>query len=520
MVINSMHGAWGDKSQALSVISRSFATRGKNMKGLRRNIQRWIQGGIVGILVLVLSFGLTGCGDRPDRESETTGMAPPPIDIEEVAPPEGIQAIQPAFDDKQPNVTILSPTPDQVIQNTAVSVQFDVSGLTLFKNEALGLGPHLHVFLDDQPYQAVYDPSQPLVFSDLTPGTHTIRAFASRPWHESFKNEDAYAQVSFHVYSKTPRNAVKSDLPLLTYSRPQGSYGAEPVMVDFYLTNTPTHFFAQDNPLDDTPDWKIRCTINGGSFILDEWKPFYLTGLAPGLNWLQLELLDEQDQVIPNAFNGVTRLITYTPDGDDALAKLIRGDVPEIELPGLADPNYVAPVVTEPEDTEPENLVEEPTAIEEPTEPEISDTEAAELDQEETTQEDEDAAGEESQASEEPIVEIDQTLTESESSDLEADTESTMPESVTAPDMPQNALEQSNPAEETGAIAPENTSDTPEPIEDSEDLSNADNSDSNPSEPPNLNLDETSEESELPATDLPIEDVSEGTILQSDHDLG
>ena len=157
-------------------------------------------------------------------------------------------------------------------------MKFKVQDLPIYKDKGLGLGPHLHVFLDDQPYQAVYDLRQPLVLKDLTPGTHTIRAFASRPWHESFKNEGAYGQVTFHSFVKTQDNTPDPQLPLLTYSRPQGEYGAEPIMLDFYLTNLGR---ASDSSAQHS-DWQVRVTLNGNSFEVTEWQPLYLSGLKPG----------------------------------------------------------------------------------------------------------------------------------------------------------------------------------------------------------------------------------------------
>jgi len=43
---------------------------------------------------------------------------------------------------------------------------------------------------------------------------------------------------------------------------------------------TPLHLVAQDNPNDDIADWRIRCTINGNSFVLDRWEPVYLKVLS------------------------------------------------------------------------------------------------------------------------------------------------------------------------------------------------------------------------------------------------
>ena len=263
--------------------------------------------------------------------------------LSEVSPPPGIQELGQILEGYQPQVSILSPRPDEVLSETTASVRFQVRDLPVFKDAKLGLGPHLHVFLDNQPYQAVYDLTQPITLSDLTPGTHTLRVFASRPWHESFKNEGAYAQTTFHVLTKTQENAPNPNLPLLTYSRPQGSYGAEPIMLDFYLTNAPLHLVAQADAKDDIADWRIRCTINGESFILDRWQPVYLKGFKPGQNWLQLEFLDEKGEPVANAFNNTARLITYEPNGQDTLAKLVRGDLSAADARGIVDPSYVPP---------------------------------------------------------------------------------------------------------------------------------------------------------------------------------
>jgi hypothetical protein len=156
------------------------------------------------------------------------------------------------------------------------------SGFTNLQRPRSGLGPHLHVILDNQPYQAVYDLDKPLVFEDLPPGTHTLRVFRLPPWHESFKNEGAYAQTTFHIFTKTTDNNPDPALPLLTYSRPTGSYGAEPIMLDFYLTNAPLHLVAQESADDDIADWRIRVTANGQSFVLDRWQPVYLKGFKRG----------------------------------------------------------------------------------------------------------------------------------------------------------------------------------------------------------------------------------------------
>ncbi|MEW5859138.1 MAG: hypothetical protein AB1861_17420 [Cyanobacteriota bacterium] len=302
-------------------------------------------------MATVLVGSLVGCGDRALTTPSGTSKPSSSLggQISEVSPPEVIQQLRPALESYQPQVTILSPQTDEVLQDTTVAVRLQVRDLPIFKDPQLGLGPHLHVILDNQPYKAVYDLEQPLVFEDLAPGTHTLRVFASRPWHESFKNEGAYAQTTFHLFTKTTDNNPDPKQPLLTYSRPTGSYGAEPIMLDFYLTNAPLHLVAQSNPDDEIADWRVRVTVNGQSFVMDRWQPLYLKGFNSGKNWVQLEFLDEQGNPVTNVFNNTVRLITYEPKGKDTLAKLVRGELSATAARGIVDPSYTAttPVPTQ-----------------------------------------------------------------------------------------------------------------------------------------------------------------------------
>jgi hypothetical protein len=292
--------------------------------------------------------------------------------VSEVSPPSVIQQLKPLLDKYQPQVSIVSPRPNEILQDDTVSIQFNLKDLPIYKDEKLGLGSHLHVFLDDQPYRAVYDVSQPVVFKDLAAGTHTIRAFAGRPWHESFKNDGAYAQTTFHVFTKTPNNNPDPKLPLLTYNRPQATYGAEPILLDFYLNNAPLHIVAQENDKDDVADWRVKVTVNGDSFMLDRWQPIYLKGFKPGKNWVQLEYVDEKGNPVPNVYNNTARVFNYEPNGEDALSKLVRGEIPFDQAVSIVDRNY-KPAVTTPEVTPtPEATPIVPPVVEkEPAEPEV-----------------------------------------------------------------------------------------------------------------------------------------------------
>ena len=84
--------------------------------------------------------------------------------ISEVAPPPVLNDLRQSLEQYQPQVSILSPQPDQVFQDTTVSVKLQVEDLAIFKNQELDMGPHLHLILDNQPYRAIYDVEEPIVF--------------------------------------------------------------------------------------------------------------------------------------------------------------------------------------------------------------------------------------------------------------------------------------------------------------------------------------------------------------------
>ncbi len=264
--------------------------------------------------------------------------------LSETAPPAIIAQLATAASGS-PQVLVTSPRPDEVLNTSNVSVNFQVQGVPIFKNAALGLGPHLHVLLDRAPYQSIYDLAQPLTLPNLTPGTHTLQVLLAKPWHESWKNPGALAQVTFHVFAKSAELPAAT-APTLVYNEPDANYGAEPFLLDFYLANAPSHLDAQQHQIN---DWRVRATINDQSFEVDRAAPFYLKGLKPGANLVKLEYLNAQGQSI----DSMLRVVNYQPNGTDSLSRLLRNELPLNEAVALFDPvskNTVAlaPVVNTP----------------------------------------------------------------------------------------------------------------------------------------------------------------------------
>ncbi len=317
--------------------------------------RRSISGLVAGFIALSLlscanqaqSVRLLELPDVPSISGEVRPLSGGKNDgiIIEVAPPAIFVDLAELMADSVPQVAIALPKPDQIIDTTTLTAKINLRGLSIYKDEATALGPHLQIILDNQPAQSIYSLDDPLEFRDLAPGSHTLRVLAVKPWGESFKGAAAYAQTTFHVFTKTGENTPSPDQPLLTYNEPQGSYGAEPILLDFYLSNAPLHLIAQDDPT--LTDWKIRCDLNGQRFVFDQWQPMYLKGLKPGRNWIQMTLIDEEGNPIENAFNSTVRIVNYNPDERNPLAKMTRGELPLKAVGQIADPNYEPPLEPE-----------------------------------------------------------------------------------------------------------------------------------------------------------------------------
>ncbi|RZK31573.1 MAG: hypothetical protein EOO57_16155 [Hymenobacter sp.] len=164
-------------------------------------------------------------------------------------------------------------------------------------------GQHIHLIIDNQPYIAKYETK---FTQDLTPGPHVVLSFLSRSYHESLKQRGAYDLRTISVGKDTTRSNFDVKAPALFYSRPKDTYAgndAKKIMLDFYLVNTTLS--ASGN--------KVRATINGTEFLLDQWLPYLMEGLPAGQATIKLELVDNGGTLIPGPYNSVTRTITVQP---------------------------------------------------------------------------------------------------------------------------------------------------------------------------------------------------------------
>lgn len=195
-----------------------------------------------------------------------------------------------------------APQNNQAVQGNAVAPTFDITGYPIYMDSARNKGQHIHVIIDNEPYEADYNPAQPFTHAklqNLQPGTHTLRAFPSREWHESIKQPGAFSMIVFNVGQPTVTD-INQNAPLLTYSRPKGDYKWEDhpngVMLDFYLTNATLG----------ATDHKVRYTLSkDGKTVktetLTEWQPVWWpwSALQEGEYNVLIELLDKDNKPVP-----------------------------------------------------------------------------------------------------------------------------------------------------------------------------------------------------------------------------
>ncbi|MBA3767236.1 MAG: hypothetical protein H0W99_09655 [Acidobacteria bacterium] len=331
------------------------------------------------LIVLTLSAvtfaGCTSADNTNSNTTTTTNISPPTAtpatqNLSVVERPQKIKDMMTARgeqDQAKPALKFVEPREGATITGSTVNVKLnlsgDLKGYQPHKDPATQKGNHIHIILDNQPYEAYYELGQPFELRNVSEGKHTLRVFASRPWHESYKNDGSFQMVSFTVKgggdaskptttnsgqvmannnsnrnsNAVNKNAANSNIansnaansnaapregkdvgastatdvdpkkPLLTYSRPKGEYkgeDADPIMIDFWLVNAKLQ--------GDGGEYRVRYSVdNGEAKFIDKWEPIWLTGWTAGTHKVKLELVDKSGNVVANGdYNSTTREIT------------------------------------------------------------------------------------------------------------------------------------------------------------------------------------------------------------------
>ena len=250
-------------------------------------------------------------------------------------PPEPIAVIIPTTNQYKPEVEFISPQPGDTLAGTTVFVELDVKRLPVMQDSRSGLGFHINIIVDNEEPIQYFDLDRPLEL-ELEPGTHTIRAIATRPWGASYRGFRAYDLVTFNVIEEDGQNAPIFAIPeaLLTVNSPSGTYGAEPIVLDYLVDgiNLGRNLFGA----------RIRYTLNGESNQTVSRQPLFLSGLQPGANELVVELLQPNGEVYDNqgtGYNRVERTIIYNPGGSDSLSRYVRGELSPADIRGALGPS-------------------------------------------------------------------------------------------------------------------------------------------------------------------------------------
>jgi hypothetical protein len=127
--------------------------------------------------------------------------------------------------------------------------------------------------------------------------------------------------------------------PQLVAVSPADLTGREPVLLDWLLIDAPLQGLR-----DNDGSWRLRVTVNGDSFLVDQNAPLWLKGWHNGSNSVLLELVDGQGASLNPPFNTMVREVLI--DSSTPTPSWQRGHLGASELAQLLGE---APATPEPE---------------------------------------------------------------------------------------------------------------------------------------------------------------------------
>jgi len=236
--------------------------------------------------------------------------------LQEVSPPGAVEQIEAALASHRPRLRITSPAEGALLPAGPWQLGLVLDDWPLVHDPSLGLGPHLVVQVDEGPRERIGDWSQGeaskgslnLAMPALAPGSHRITVYAALPWGEAVKRPGASAQLRVNRVAANPLSQPAAGSAQLLAVSPDALSQSEPVLIDWLL---------QDAPLQGLRDgdarWRLRISVNGDSFLVDQNTPVWLRGLKPGSNALLLELMDGLGEPLNPPFNSLVREVVIQP---------------------------------------------------------------------------------------------------------------------------------------------------------------------------------------------------------------
>ena len=269
----------------------------------------WLLSALLGVCLLVIG----GCrASEPAANSQLLATTAPAGRLQEVSPPPAVQQLAAALAERSPQLQIEAPTADSLLAGGDWQLRLRLSDWPLVDAGPLGIGPHVAVQIDGQPPLRISDhlssgPGDQLLVNlpPLAPGSHRITAYAALPWGEAVKDPGATARLRLHSVAANPLSLPAPGSPELIPVSPADLGGSEPLLLDWLLYDAPLQHLRQG---DDS--WRLRVSINGDSFLLDQNAPLWLRGWHQGSNALQLELVDGRGEPLNPPYNSLVRQVT------------------------------------------------------------------------------------------------------------------------------------------------------------------------------------------------------------------
>jgi len=326
---------------------------------------RWRQQLLAVLLVAALML-LAGCNRVAASRSSGPGPAPLPVQgpsgrLQEVAPPAGVQQVQAALAERQPQVSIQIPRDGSDLPGGPVKFQVQVRDWPLVDAGVLGLGPHLVVQVDDLAPQRLtttrsgqFPTRLDAELPPLGPGSHRLTAYAAKPWGEVVKSPGAWDQVRVNRVAANPLATPQLGTPQLIGVSTADLAGREPVLLDWLLLDAPLQGLR-----DNDGSWRLRVTVNGDSFLVDQNSPLWLKGWHSGSNSVLMELVDGRGAPLNPPFNTLVSEVTI--NSSSPTPSWQRGRLDASELAQLLGEEPATPAAPEPE-PEPEPVPEAPVA--------------------------------------------------------------------------------------------------------------------------------------------------------------
>ena len=240
---------------------------------------------------------------RGDVNKQTPLESKPPSGrLQEVAPPGAVQQLREKLQRYQPNLRLVTPTDDSVINADTVELIFDVKNWPISRDDQLGLGPHVVVQIDNQPPRQLHELEANRVsvrLNDLAPGSHRFSAWAAYPWGEAVKTPGANLQGRFHLWQRMEGTQPGSNAPWLVPVTNSADPALQPLLLDWLIWNAPLQ-----NLRDGDGRWRLRLSVDGDSFLVDHQEALWLKGNSSSRgNLVQMELLNGVGEPITPEFN-------------------------------------------------------------------------------------------------------------------------------------------------------------------------------------------------------------------------